>query len=239
MKALARCATSAPYVLAVITFALSCAAHAQAPACRVLDPELAESYTGGCKDGLAEGFGEARGVARYSGELKAGRPHGKGIKTWPTGDRYEGDFVEGRKEGTGMYTWGRRSPWAGQRYTGGFLYDMRDGYGVYEWPKGERYVGEWKNDRFLGQPTRGTALRARSQAELVAAVGRVGAKVCREIEAGVGVLDILRGTVTKVQGETVSVRIDQPGKADHTIGGIVVKKGMVVTEPLRGWLPCQ
>src|ERR671936_2685573 len=95
--------------------------------CRVLDPELQASYSGPCVNGLAEGRGFAHGTATYEGDFRAGRKHGRGVKTWPNGDRYEGDFVEDRKEGTGMYVWGRRSPWAGQRYTGGFLNDRRHG----------------------------------------------------------------------------------------------------------------
>ena len=67
--------------------------------CRVLDPELAGNYQGGCKDGLADGYGEAKGSAEYRGDFRAGRKHGKGVKTWPSGDRYEGEFVEDRKEG--------------------------------------------------------------------------------------------------------------------------------------------
>ena len=81
---------------------------------------------------------EARGIAIYRGEFRAGQKHGKGVKTWPsTGDRYEGDFVEDRKEGVGTYTWGRRSTSPGEKYTGEWLRDQRHGNGVYEWPSGE------------------------------------------------------------------------------------------------------
>lgn len=81
--------------------------------CKVLDPELQGTYAGGCVNGLADGSGEATGTARYQGAFKAGKKHGKGVKTWPdTGDRYEGDFVEDRKQGAGTYVWGSRSAWA-------------------------------------------------------------------------------------------------------------------------------
>ena len=62
-------------------------------ACRVLDSELTGVYQGGCKDGLAEGYGEAKGSAEYRGAFRAGRMQGKGVKTWPSGDRYEGEFA--------------------------------------------------------------------------------------------------------------------------------------------------
>src|SRR5205807_8657360 len=62
---------------------------AQAQECRVLDPELQGRYAGPCVNGLAEGQGSARGAAQYEGGFKAGRKHGKGVKTWPNGDRFE------------------------------------------------------------------------------------------------------------------------------------------------------
>lgn len=206
--------------------------------CKIFDVELQGIYSGGCKDGLAEGHGVARGSATYRGEFKAGRKHGKGVKVWPNGDRYEGDFVADRKEGTGMYEWGRESAWAGQRYTGGYVNDRRHGYGVYEWPNGERYAGAWDNDRLTGKPTKGMFARARSEMELAAAVGRVGAKVCRQLEVGVGNRDIVRGTVTAVAGEHIDVQIDDPGKFDHVLSGRPITKGAVLTGPLNVWVPC-
>jgi len=122
-------------------------------ACRVLDPELAAIYQGGCKDGLAEGYGDAKGAAEYHGNFHAGRKHGKGVKTWPSGDRYEGEFVEDRKEGAGRYTWSPRGPSAGESYSGAYLNDRRHGYGVYEWPSGDRYAGPWAQDASTGPPT--------------------------------------------------------------------------------------
>jgi hypothetical protein len=206
--------------------------------CKVIDPELQWTYTGGCKDGLAEGYGEATGIASYRGEFKAGRKHGKGVKSWFMGERYEGDFVEDRREGTGMYVWGRFSGWSGQRYTGGYLNDQRHGYGVYEWPNGDRYAGPWVNDRFIGVPTKGMFARARTEAELAVAVGRVGAKICRQMEGGIGNRDIVRGTVLDVASENISIRIDDPGKIDHVIGGRPVTKGTVISDPLKFWVPC-
>src|SRR5258706_10381108 len=43
--------------------------------CLVIDPELQTSYSGGCKDGKAEGSGTARGSAVYAGEFHEGRKH--------------------------------------------------------------------------------------------------------------------------------------------------------------------
>ena len=225
-------------LLAVLGIALQSSVHG-ATTCAVLDPELQGSYLGGCVNGYAEGAGEARGQAHYRGEFKAGRKHGKGMKSWPsTGDRYEGDFVEDRKEGTGTYLWGLRSPSAGQRYTGDYLNDRRHGQGVYEWPSGDRYAGAWENDAITGALTKGMITRARAQTAHAAVAGIAGAKVCREMRVGVATEDLVRGTVLAREGENIRVRIDHPGKFEHVIGQTPVVKGAVVSDPLTFWIPC-
>ena len=225
---------------ALLALAISNAPDARAQsACKVLDPELQGSYSGGCVNGLAEGVGEARGRALYSGEFRAGRKHGKGVKSWPsTGDRYEGHFVDDRKEGTGMYAWGGRSLSAGERYTGGYLDDRRHGYGVYEWPNGERYQGAWEKDTPTGPPTRGMIARARAQAERAAVVGIAGAKVCRQMKVGVAIEDVIRATVVAREGDTLRVRIDDAGRFEHVLGEREVRKGEVLVDSLRSWVPC-
>jgi hypothetical protein len=226
-------------LLLLCLFAIVGAASAQQPQqCVVIDPELQRSYTGGCKDGYAEGAGEARGLASYSGEFRAGRKHGKGVKTWPSGDRYEGYFVDDRKEGTGLYAWGRGSASAGERYTGGFRADKRHGYGVYEWPNGDRYAGPWENDRITGTPTKAMMARANALAERAAAVATPGAKVCRLMHIGVASQDIVRATVLSREGDDIRVRIDDPGTFEHVIDAKQVKRGDVVRDALKLWLPC-
>ena len=211
----------------------------ETPKCVVIDPELQGSYSGGCKDGYADGYGEARGTASYDGEFRSGRKHGKGVKSWRSpGDRYEGYFVSDLKEGTGAYTWGRGSPSAGERYSGGFLADKRHGYGVYEWPKGDRYAGAWENDGIAGTPTKGMMARANAQAERAAAVATPGATVCRQMRIGVASEDLVRATVLAREGENIRVRIDEPGRFEHVIGAREVKRGDVVSDALKLWLPC-
>ncbi|MBE0621777.1 MAG: hypothetical protein IH605_14380 [Burkholderiales bacterium] len=207
-------------------------------ACRVLDPELVGIYQGGCKDGLAEGYGEAKGAAEYRGDFHAGRKHGRGVKTWPSGDRYEGDFVEDRKEGSGKYTWSTRGPSAGESYSGAWLNDLRHGYGVYEWPSGDRYAGEWANDAVAGMPTLAMIARARAKTEALIAVAKPGAKVCRALQVGIAVRDWIRGEVTAVDGERVSVHIDDPGEQPHVIDGRPLAKGSTVWTEATDWTPC-
>ena len=87
--------------------------------------------------------------------------------------------------------------------------------------------------------SRTAVARARADAELQAAVGRAGVRVCREMEVGIGVRDVVRGTVTRVEGERIAVRIDDPGTLQHTIGDRAVVKGAVVSDALRNWVPCR
>ena len=210
---------------------------AQAQGCRVLDPELQQRYAGPCVNGLAEGVGEASGVARYVGGFKAGRKHGKGVKTWPSGDRYEGDFVEDRKEGVGAYTWGR-GKWQGERYEGAYLADKRHGFGVYRWPSGDVYAGPWKEDALAGPATPMMAARAKFEEEARAAVAKEGQKVCREMPIGIGLREWLRGTVVRIGAEQVAVRIDEAGSQPHLVANVEVLPGDVVWDAPVNWTPC-
>lgn len=221
-------------------FASPAMSQAQAPAkCVVVDLELQGSYAGGCKDGLAEGYGEATGAAQYKGGFRAGRKHGRGVKIWPSsGDRYEGDFVDDRKEGVGAYTWGTRSVWAGEKYSGNYLDDRRHGFGVYEWPSGDRYAGPWENDVITGQATSKMIARARAFGEVAAAVGKPGARVCRNMTVGIATRDRVRGTVMAVEADKISVRIDDAGRFQHTISDRAIGKGDVIRDAVQYWIPC-
>ena len=206
--------------------------------CRVLDPELSGTYQGDCKDGLAEGEGEAKGLAEYRGGFHAGRKQGKGVKTWPSGDRYEGEFGQDRKEGVGKYTWSPRGPSAGESYSGAYLNDRRHGYGVYEWPSGDRYSGPWANDAITGAPTTMMIARARAKMEALVAVGKPGVKVCRAIPVGIAVREWIRGVVMAVDGDRVSVRIDDPGQQPLAIDNQQLVKGLIIWSAAPDWTPC-
>ena len=199
--------------------------------CRVLDPELQSSYSGPCVNGLAEGRGVAAGSATYEGEFKAGRKHGRGVKTWPSGDRYEGEFAEDQKHGQGVYTWGR-GPWQGERYEGSYVADKREGFGVYRWPWGDAYRGLWKADAFIGPPTEMMHARGKFQLEAAAAVAKVETKVCRELEVGIGQRDWLRGMVVETKGDKVGVRIDDAGAYGQA------RVGEVRWDAATAWVPC-
>jgi hypothetical protein len=199
--------------------------------CRVMDPELQGAYTGPCVNGLAEGIGVATGTAEYRGAFKAGLKHGKGVKTWPNGDRYEGMFAADYKEGHGVYTWGRGS-WQGERYEGDWVEDRRHGFGIYRWPSGDSYAGAWEADRPTGRGTEMMAARAKFAEEARAAVAKKGQKVCREMRVGIGGRDWVRGVVVDLEGEHVGVRIDDPGEHRH------YPVGEVLWDLATTWTPC-
>ncbi len=72
--------------------------------CKVLKPEIAGTYDGKCKKGLAHGKGIATGTDRYEGQFSQGLPHGEGTYIWATGERYTGNWAEGMRHGSGEYT---------------------------------------------------------------------------------------------------------------------------------------
>ena len=214
-----------------LTGLLAFAGATYGQSCRVIDPELQGRYSGPCVDGLAEGEGVASGIAEYRGGFHRGRKHGKGVKTWPNGDRYEGEFVDDGKQGFGTYQWGS-GLWEGERYDGSFVADRRQGYGTYWWPSGDVYDGPWDGDQPTGPGTEMMRARAKFAAEALAAVAKPGQKVCREMPAAAGSRDWVRGVVVGVEADHVGVRIDDPGQRAH------FPRGEVVWDLARSWTPC-
>lgn len=93
--------------------------------CRVLKSGISETYTGGCKKGLAHGQGSATGIDRYEGQFRNGLPDGTGTYTWENGDIYTGEWKEGKRQGIGKYTFlanekttVQEGQWVDDKYTG-------------------------------------------------------------------------------------------------------------------------
>jgi hypothetical protein len=230
--------------LALATLAaMLCASPAAAqPAqkCFVLDTELQEAYSGACRDGKAEGRGTAKGSASYAGEFRAGLKQGRGVKTWPWGDRYEGGFSEDAKHGMGSYTWGARSAFAGDRYVGEFRDDKRNGFGVYSWASGDVYAGLWKDDQVAGRATQRMLARYRATKESIAAMADAGVKVCRESTVGTGAEERTEGEVQEVNQTSlqVAVRITRSAETPLIVAGSEVALGQTVWDDPLNWIPC-
>lgn len=225
-------------VCGFVLMALTAAALAAEPACKVIDPELQGSYAGPCVDGLAHGEGTAAGIARYTGGFAAGRKHGRGIKEWPNGDRYEGQFADDRKQGYGVYAWGLRSRWAGQRYSGNYERDRRHGAGVYTWPDGRELAGQWRNDHPPAALPPAMQATVRAYAERMVVMSRPGARVCRQVPVGTVQFDTVSGIVLDMAGEQVRIRIEKPGRLSKNLDGREIATGDVVTVDVEGWYRC-
>lgn len=74
------------------------------PACLVLMKGISGSYTGECKDGLANGKGVATGDDYYKGSFVEGLPDGRGIYKYKNGNIYSGEWKCGLKDGIGKFT---------------------------------------------------------------------------------------------------------------------------------------
>jgi hypothetical protein len=93
--------------------------------CKVLLPEISDSYFGKCKKGLAHGKGIAKGIDTYEGRFYKGYPNGIGTYTWATGDEYIGKWEFGKRSGEGIYK---------------FTYNGKDSL----------QAGVWKDDNYMG-----------------------------------------------------------------------------------------
>lgn len=213
------------------------ASQAMPTVCQVVDPELVGTYEGACESGLAEGQGAAKGSAIYEGEFRAGKKHGRGRKTWASGDSYEGQFADDRRDGVGIYRWGGASPWAGDFYWGGFRADRRDGRGLYGWANGDRFDGEWKADVRQGFSAM-ELQRGRAREAWMSSVGRVGATVCSERPVGGERRFAIRGDIVKIDGDMIDVRLVgmRSDSVENPDGSS--KIGAVLKESYYEWFPC-
>ena len=76
-------------------------AQQDAGSCKVSIALLQGQYKGDCKNGLAEGKGEAIGTNRYEGQFKMGMPNGKGTYYYSDSSFYTGSMQDGIREGKG------------------------------------------------------------------------------------------------------------------------------------------
>jgi hypothetical protein len=96
--------------------------YAQQDDCKVLKPEISGSYTGDCKNGMAQGKGVAQGKDQYEGAFDKGLPSGKGTYKWADGTYYEGHWENGVRDGSGKMVY-----------------------------KDSTVTGFWKNDVYVGK----------------------------------------------------------------------------------------
>lgn len=206
--------------------------------CKIIDPDLAQgTYSGSCRDGLADGYGEVKGTSSYRGDFRAGKKHGKGIKVMPNGDRYAGDFSDDYRQGRGVYIWGKKAPWAGDRYEGEYRRDQRHGWGVFQWGSGDRYEGPWQNDLRMG-PSALESRRTQAAAATAKAV-KAGESLCAIVRPDLVSRQHVRGRVEDIAGETVQLRIVEVEGGVASYQGRVVKAGDVLSDRVVNWQLCR
>lgn len=112
------------------------------------DPRTVYStYDGEMRNGRPEGRGrlELRSGAFLDGTWKAGLLEGMGVSRDARGNRYEGEFVAGKAEG-----FGRLSARDGSIYEGAFRNGVRHGVGTLRLAGGTVYRSEWRDGVEIG-----------------------------------------------------------------------------------------
>ena len=82
----------------------------------------------------------------YKGDVKDGRPSGKGVMRYANGDVYEGEFARGYRNGTGKMTYAN-----GGCYEGEFFLGDPSGKGTMHYPSGNVYEGSVIGGKLSGQ----------------------------------------------------------------------------------------
>ncbi|MEP6748163.1 MAG: hypothetical protein ABJB86_10595 [Bacteroidota bacterium] len=85
----------------ILTNTLVLTAQDSTASCRVVALNLLSSYKGACKNGLANGQGDAVGIHHYTGNFRDGIPNGYGTYYYDDSTYYMGYFQDGVKEGKG------------------------------------------------------------------------------------------------------------------------------------------
>jgi hypothetical protein len=84
----------------------------------------------------------------YDGEIRNGRPQGRGVLVYTNSDRYEGEFRNGIPNGQGMFLFANND-----RYEGNFSTGKFSGKGTFTYENGNSYSGDFLNGQPHGRGT--------------------------------------------------------------------------------------
>ena len=90
---------------------------------------------------------EAKKLKKCRGKVPSRYHNCFGSYTWTDGAKYLGEYRNGKMHGKGTYTFKD-----GRKYVGRWKNDVKFGRGTFTWPDGDKYVGEW-NDSIHGRGT--------------------------------------------------------------------------------------
>jgi hypothetical protein len=113
-------------------------------------PKETVTWSGGCKNGLADGEGvmqwfiDGKPLDRYEGSVQEGWAEGKGTLE-REGGRYAGEWKRSMQNGVGRYD----AP-DGSWYEGQWKDGKPHGQGQYQTPDGRLFTGEWVDGEFEG-----------------------------------------------------------------------------------------
>jgi hypothetical protein len=128
-----------------------------AAGCQIVNPnpqpDESATWTGGCRDGFADGDGEldwiveGKHASHYVGHVRAGRPDGRGVyDNLRNKLHYEGDYKAGMFDGVGALAQAD-----GTRLVGHFEKGFLEGEGEGFTHDGGHYRGQWHASHFEGQ----------------------------------------------------------------------------------------
>ena len=106
----------------------------------------ADCLRGNCKTG--NGTVRLQNGAKYSGEFKSGKPHGKGIMYYTNGNKYLGTWRNGNRHGKGKLVIKNQG-----EYIGAFKNGLVEGYGEFSYNNGDNYKGYFSNGKYHGSGT--------------------------------------------------------------------------------------
>ena len=115
-------------------------------------------YVGEIKNGKPNGRGVSTSTfypgKKMEGEWKDGELHGQGTETVPYGGKYVGGWKDGKEHGQGTLTIGK-GKFEGDKYEGDWKDGKQHGQGTFTRPDGKKYEGEWKDDELKWTPSQG------------------------------------------------------------------------------------
>ena len=113
--------------------------------------EISVKWSGDCDDGYADGegtikvFRSGNKISEYTGEVKRGKPEGKGTFK-KDGYVWNGDWENGLFHGRGELTYPKKNKKNYKKYKGEWESNKKDGLGTMWWRDSSKYEGNWKND---------------------------------------------------------------------------------------------